>query len=166
MGEKSFHRLPPIHTWTGDQAYNLGMCADRESHLQPFVWGQRFNQLVKAHWSRPHWFLQPEVMGTFLPGTGTLGSRVWCGAGAPRSLGGDLCSWDILPNFCPPYLWVWDKPIPCLCPSYLSQCGFFFNSLVVGLPFSQISGSSEWWLFCSVDVILMWLGEEVSTMFT
>ena len=29
----------------------------------------------------PHWFLQPEVMGIYLPGTGTLGYVVWPGAG-------------------------------------------------------------------------------------
>ena len=35
----------------------------------------------------PHWFLQPEFMGTYLPCVGTLGWVVWCGAGVPRSLG-------------------------------------------------------------------------------
>ena len=40
---------------------------------------------------------------------------------------------------------------------------FFFNSLVVGLLFSQILGSSEWWWFCSLATILMQLWEEVST---
>ena len=29
--------------------------------------------------------LQPEVMGTYLPGTGTLGWRTWCEAGTPYS---------------------------------------------------------------------------------
>ena len=32
----------------------------------------------------------------------------------------------------------------------------FFNPLDVGLPFSQISGGSEWWL-CSLVIILIWL---------
>ena len=38
---------------------------------------------------------------------------------------------------------VWDQPVPGLCPSYQSQCGFFFKSIVVGLPFSSVSGRSE-----------------------
>ena len=35
------------------------------------------------HQLNPCWFLQPEVMGTYLPGTGTLGWRARCGAGTP-----------------------------------------------------------------------------------
>ena len=37
----------------------------------------------------------------------------------------------------------------------MARCEIFFISLVVGLPFNQISGGSEGWLFCSVVVILM-----------
>ena len=35
----------------------------------------------------PHWFLQPEVMGIYLPGAGTLGSVIWPEAGIPHSQG-------------------------------------------------------------------------------
>ena len=45
------------------------------------------------------WFLQPAVMGTPLPSTRTLGWVIWCGARTSRSLVGDLCSWDIPPDF-------------------------------------------------------------------
>ena len=41
------------------------------------------------------------------------------------------------------HMWVWDQPILRLHLSYQSQCGFFFNSIIVGLPFSSISDSSE-----------------------
>ena len=71
------------------------------------------------HHPNPHWFLQPEVMGTFLPGTGTLGWVVWTGAGLPPSQG-------IPPDFYPPHV---ELPIPIyaplasppLCPSYPSE---------------------------------------------
>ena len=111
----------------------------------------------------PCWFLQPGVMGTYLTGPGTLGWGCSCGPGllAPQ---GELCSSDIHPDFYPPLLGV-GQAIQCLHPAFYSWCGFFFNSIVVGLPFSKISGSSEWWLFCSVVVILMWLWEEASTVF-
>ena len=33
------------------------------------------------HHPNSHWFSQPEVMGTYLPGAGTLGWVVWTGAG-------------------------------------------------------------------------------------
>ena len=46
-------------------------------------------------------------------------------------------------------------------PTSLNGCGFF-NSVVVRLPFSLISDSSEWWLFYALVVILMWLCEEMS----
>ena len=37
-----------------------------------------------------HWFLQPEDMGTSLPGTGTLGWRAWCGDATLAPQGGPL----------------------------------------------------------------------------
>ena len=61
----------------------------------------------------PHWFLQPEVMGTYLPGTGTVGWVVWCGAGIP-------CSPGIPPDFYPPHVNVGPSippPLHPLCPS-------------------------------------------------
>ena len=85
-------------------------------------------------------------------------------------MGGLVCGWALLlsertsaaeihlPIFIH-HLWVWDQPIRHLCPSYQSPCGFFFKSLVAGLPFSHISGGSEWWLLGSLVVILMWLQE-------
>ena len=99
-------------------------------------------------------------MGTPRPGSGSLG---W-GAGTPHSLGWNSAAKISLWSFiC--YVWMWDRPISNLRPSYQSQCGFFFKSLVVGLPFSQISGGSEWWLFCSLVVILTWLWQDTNTAF-
>ena len=46
-------------------------------------------------------------------------------------------------------------------PTSLDGCGFF-NSVVVRLPFNLISDIPEWWLFCILLIILMWLREEVS----
>ena len=37
------------------------------------------------YWLNPHCILQPEVVGTYLPGTGILGCGAWCGAGTPHS---------------------------------------------------------------------------------
>ena len=34
--------------------------------------------------------------------------------------------------------WVWDQPVLHLHPFYQSWCGFFFNSVVTGLPFSSL----------------------------
>ena len=84
----------------------------------------------------PHWFLQPEVMGTYLPGTGTLGWVVWCRSGIPHSQ-------RIPPNFYPPHVDM-GLPVPCLCvfmsaPLLANLDEYdFFNSLVVELPYSLI----------------------------
>ena len=103
----------------------------------------------------PLWFLQPEVVGTYLPGTGTLGWGAWCVFETP-------CSRDIPPEFYPAHL--------CVGPAYcgsgpdstsLDGCGFF-NSVVVRLPFSFISDVPQWWLFYVLVVILMWLWQEES----
>ena len=58
----------------------------------------------------PHWFLQPEVMGTYLPGTGTMCWVVWCGAGIPHSQ-------DIPPDFYTLHVGM-GPPIPYLRPSF------------------------------------------------
>ena len=50
-------------------------------------------------------------------------------------------------------------------PPAQSQCGFFCNSVVVGLPFSLISDGSEWWWFYHLVVILMRLCEEVRLVY-
>ena len=49
----------------------------------------------------------------------------------------------------------------CTPPTSLDGCGFF-NSIVVKLPFSLISDSSERWLCYILVVILVWLCKEVS----
>ena len=49
-------------------------------------------------------------------------------------------------------------------PTSLDGCGFF-NSVVFRLPFNLISDSSEWWLFCILVVIFIWLCEEVSCVY-
>ena len=90
---------------------------------------------------------------------------------------GELTSWHWNPGLCNPglglgliipkvffpifihHMWVRNQPILHLHPS---NHGFFFNSIVVGFPFSSISDGSEWWLFYSLVVILIWLCEEAS----
>ena len=107
------------------------------------------------HRLNPHWFLQPEVVGTYLPGTRTLGWGTWCGAGTPRS-------WDIPPKFLSTTCGCETSPSHvCTPPTSLDGCGFF-NSIVVRLPFRSITENSEWLLFYILAVILMWLCKKVS----
>ena len=49
----------------------------------------------------------------------------------------------------------------CAPSTSLDGCGFF-NSVVVTLPFNSISDIYEWWLFCILVAIFMWLWEEAS----
>ena len=74
--------------------------------------------------------------GAYLPGTGTLGWRAWCGAGTPHSQ-------DIPPEFLSTMYGCGTSP-SCIStpPTSLDKYGFF-NSVVVRLPFNQISDSSE-----------------------
>ena len=92
-----------------------------------------------------HWFLETEVMRSYLTRTGTLGWVIWPGARIAHSQG-------ILPEFCPPNLSVGmptpllhcnyisaplHPPMPSTPPNRLDNCGFF-KSLVVRLPYSLI----------------------------
>ena len=69
------------------------------------------------HQLNPHWFLQPEVVGTYLLALGPwAGGLVW--------------AWDSLLLRHPSRVFihhtrVWDQPIPCLHPSYQSGWMWF-----------------------------------------
>ena len=119
--------------------------------LRGTAWGSR----SFFHWFNPCWFLQSEVVGTYFPGTGTLGWGAWCGSGTPRSQG-------TLPEFLSTSHWCGTSPFfTSTLPTNLGWC-CFFNSVVVRLPFNLISVSSEQRLFYIFVVILFWLCEEMS----
>ena len=97
-------------------------------------------------------------MGTYVPGTETLRWGAWCGTGTPHSQ-------DIHPKFLSTTCGCGNSPF-CIStpPTSLHGCGFF-NFVVVWLPFNSISDGSEWWLFCSLVVILMRLWKKVSHVY-
>ena len=114
----------------------------------------------------PHWFLQPEVMGSELPGTGTLGWVAWSGAGIP-------CSRGIFPYFYPPYVDVgpsfhvsmplWTSPTLCaspcismsllLLPVWMNVASL--NSWLLDFYTARFSDESVWYLFYSLIVIFV-----------
>ena len=121
------------------------------SSLRGTAWGSRsfFHQL------NPCWFLQPEVTGTYLPGSGTLGWMALSGAGTPHS-------WDIPPEFYPPQVNVGPA---CSAPTTSLDGWGFFNSIVVRLPFNLISDGSECCLFYILVAILIRLCEQGSHVY-
>ena len=101
--------------------------------LKGTAWGSR----SFFHSFNPCWFLQPEVVGTYLPGTGTLGWEAWCGAET-------LQSWNIrmsLPNFYPPH--VGEGPACSTSAPLLTVWMDVVNSVAFRLPFNLISDGSE-----------------------
>ena len=97
-----------------------------------------------------YWFCSQELLGAYLPGTGTLLWGAWCGPGTP-------CSWDTPPKFLSTTHGYGTSPFRVWAPTTSQDgCGFF-NSIVVRLPFNSTSDSSEWWWFSILVVILMWL---------
>ena len=68
-------------------------------------------------WLSLCWFLCQKLW-TYLPGTGIQGWGAWSGSGTPRSP-------DIPPKFLS--TWVWDQPVPHLCPSYESGRMWFLQ---------------------------------------
>ena len=105
-----------------------------KSELRPFksnCLGLHQQSVSLSH--KPHWSLQSEVMGTSLPGTGTLGLGVPGVGLVPLAPWGDFCSWGIPLDFYLPHMDV-GPPVSCLWPSCQSPCGFFFVLLVAGFP--------------------------------
>ena len=125
----------PLHTTGSPQvATSAPEPQDSESEevspcvgsLRGTAWGSRnlFHQLNHC------WILKPEVVGTYLPGTG--------GPGVDLGLLPLMIS---LSNFY--LLWYGTSPF-CICAPLSSHfgCGFF-NSVVVRLPFNSISDIPE-----------------------
>ena len=108
---------------------SLSPCA---GSLRGTAWDSRsfFYQL------NPRWFLQPEVMGTYLPGTGTLGWGAWHGAGTPYFS-------DIPPKLLLTMVGSGTSPFCVSAPPTSLDGGDFFNSVVVRLPLNLISEGSE-----------------------
>ena len=113
-----------------------GMSASKTEH-RPFKRNSLGLQKPSISLSyNPCWFLWPEVKGTSLPDTGTLGWLWgWCWSGTPCSPGGTSVAEIVLLIFIS-HVCAWDQPIPHLHPSYQSLCGCSFKSLVVGFAFS------------------------------
>ena len=61
--------------------------------LRGTTWGSR----IFFHKVNPCWFLQPDIVGAYLPGIGTLGWGAWCVAGT-------LTPEISLPNVYPPHV--------------------------------------------------------------
>ena len=107
------------------------------------------------HQLQLYWFLQLEVVRTYLPGTRTLSWSSRYGAWTPGSQ-------DIPPEFVSTTS-VSGTSLFSVCtpPASLNRCNFF-NSIVVRLLFNSISDASEWCLTYTLVLILMWLCEEAS----
>ena len=153
----------PIYLWC------LSSCCPHAGAQREWIWvSPCMGPLRGSAWDSRSFHLSqsqsPLVFTTKSYGTGTLGwgGLVW--GWDPSLLGGTSASQDISPSFYLPHIGVGPACFA-FCSSYNSWCGFFFNSVVVGLLFSSVYSHSEWLLFCSLVVILMWLWEEVSTMF-
>ena len=86
----AFQAATPVLGHRGSKS-DKSMCGS----LRGNVWGS----IIVFHQLNPCWFLQPEVVGTYLLGTGTLGWGACCGA--------ELLTPEIsLPNFYPPHVGV------------------------------------------------------------
>ena len=91
---------------------------------------------------------------------GDLSSYHWS-----PGLGGLVWSWDSSLLRHPSQIFihpVWGWQAYSMSASLPPVCIDVVSSIVVRLPFSSISDSSEWWMFYISVVILMWLCEEVS----
>ena len=69
--------FPGVEPRSGWVCYVLRPC-------RPFKWRKSSSFF---HRPSPHWFLQTEVMGLYLPSAGTLGCVVWPSAGIAHSQG-------------------------------------------------------------------------------
>ena len=96
-----------------------------------------------------------------LQGLCLLALEPWAGEpGSSGNLGSEIV---FLTFIC--HMQVWGQPILCSHPPPVSMW-LLLVSLVVRLLFSYILGGSTWCLFYSLVVILVWLWEDVSTVFT
>ena len=92
----------------------------------------------------------PEVSSTDSIPSGFCSQKLWVliylalepGAGEP-GVGLGLLTPEISLLIFIHHILAWDQTVPHFCSSNQSQCDFFFNSILIELPFSSISDSSE-----------------------
>ena len=135
-----------------------------DNSIPPHIFLMPFN-LVHWHWGSEgvslgksvHWLCKRSCFGfqQFLSSTDSIPAEFYSqklrrltflalepkAAGAGVGLG-PLASEISLLAFIH-HLWVCNQAVRSLQPPYQSQCGFFFNSVAVGLPFSSIYSGSE-----------------------
>ena len=111
----------PVFHWC------LSSCYSGAGAQMVWVWvSPHMGSLMETAWDsrsffhqpNPCCFFQPEVMGTYLPGPETVGWELL------------VLGWDSLLLRYPIQIfiyhtWMWDQPIPCLHPSYLSGWMWF-----------------------------------------
>ena len=154
------HFLPVCHCC-------LSSCYPGAGPQREWVWvslcvgslgGTAWDSRSFFHILNSHWFLQPEVVGTYFSYIGTLGWGAWCGTGTPHSQ-------DIPPQFLSTTHGCGTRPFHISTPpTSLNGCGFF-NSVVIRLPFNSISDVPEWWWFYNLAVILMCLCKDPSHVY-
>ena len=100
----------------------LSSCYPGSGAQREWVWvspcmgslrGITWNSRSFFYWLSSPCFLQPEVMGMYLPGTGILGWEACCGTGIPHSW--DNASWIFIQ-----LTWMCHQLTLSLCPSYQS----------------------------------------------
>ena len=81
----AFQAVPSVLDFRGVESEQVSSCV---GSLRGPAWGSS----SFFHQHKPHWFLQPEVVGTYLPVIGTIVWEAWCGTETPHSQ-------DIPPEF-------------------------------------------------------------------
>ena len=100
----------------------------------PFKW-QKSGSFF--HHPNPYWFLQPEVMGIYLPSAGTLGSVVWPRAGITHSQRHPSHLFHCC-HLCLSAVHDLSTPLSNSAPPTSLDESVFFKTLVVGPPYSSI----------------------------
>ena len=166
----ALHFLPICRWWP------FSCCPVAESRGGGSVWVLSPSPLRRCsffHHPNPDWFLQPEVVATYLPGAGTLGWVVRTAARIP-------CSQGIPPIFIY-HLWMWNHHSylhvslhhtmsPCLSAS-LPFLSVWMNVAALNPWLSDFhtawfSDDSGWYLFCSVAVFFCYSCARRWGMFT
>ena len=151
-----FQSLPPYPTsklgpsvadsWLGGFAYVLGPCGSLQLSCETGSFSCHCN---------PHKFLQPEVLKLYLP---ALEPWVVCSVSLPSCSSWLILLHQLSPGHSPPPpFWSSSHPLvpnPLHPIAGLDEC-FFFNSLVVRLPYSSIFW--QFWLFFVFKFVFVFL---------
>ena len=158
------YHLCPSSCCPGAWAQRKWVCINLKS-VAGLLCGKSWESCNFFHCTNPHWFLHPEVMGTYLPGSGTLGIVIWVALGSlTPEVSFQIFIYHMCGTTCSASLCLHGSPhVSVSLPLYLSVWMWLLLFLgcwtSIQLKFLIILGDSCFVVLVVIIAVVVWVGK-------